>query len=55
VSVGSLNRRSDQSGNSDFNVLDLAKALKKANQLSEEEKKKGITLAGLLNIIDGEL
>jgi chaperone BCS1 len=45
----------DQSGNSDFNVLDLAKALKKANQLSEEEKKKCITLSGLLNIIDGKL
>ena len=44
----------DQSGNSDFNVLDLAKALKKANQFSEEEKKKGITLSGLLNIIDGK-
>lgn len=45
----------DQSRNSDFNVLDLAKALKKANQFSEEEKKKGITLSGLLNIIDGKV
>lgn len=34
-------------------VEDLAKALKKANQMSEEDKKKGITLSGLLNIIDG--
>jgi hypothetical protein len=40
-------------GNNDWNVVDLAKALKKANQLSEEEKKKGISLSGLLNIIDG--
>ncbi|PMD37776.1 hypothetical protein L207DRAFT_586107 [Hyaloscypha variabilis F] len=37
----------------DWNVVDLTKALKKANQLSEEEKKKGISLSGLLNIIDG--
>jgi chaperone BCS1 len=44
-----------QSGNSDFNVSDLTKALKKVNQLSEEEKKKGISLSGLLNIIDGKL
>ncbi len=38
----------------DWNVVDLTKALKKANQLSEEEKKKGISLSGLLNIIDGK-
>ncbi|TVY18360.1 putative mitochondrial chaperone BCS1-B [Lachnellula arida] len=37
----------------DFNVVDLTKALKKANQQSEEERKKGISLSGLLNIIDG--
>ncbi|KAI9047384.1 hypothetical protein LZ554_008830 [Drepanopeziza brunnea f. sp. 'monogermtubi'] len=37
----------------DLNVVNLTKALKKANQLSEEEKKKGISLSGLLNIIDG--
>jgi chaperone BCS1 len=36
------------------NVMNLTKALKKANQLSEEEKKKGISLSGLLNIIDGK-
>ncbi|KAH7310358.1 BCS1 N terminal-domain-containing protein [Rhexocercosporidium sp. MPI-PUGE-AT-0058] len=40
-------------GENDFNVVNLTKALKKANQLSEEEKKKGISLSGLLNIIDG--
>jgi mitochondrial chaperone BCS1 len=38
----------------DFNVVDLTKALKKANQQSEEERKKGISLSGLLNIIDGK-
>lgn len=37
----------------DWNVVDLTKALKKANQQSEEERKKGISLSGLLNIIDG--
>ena len=36
-----------------FNVANLTRALKKANDLSEEEKKKGISLSGLLNIIDG--
>jgi len=40
-------------GENDWNVVNLTKALKKANQLSEEEKKKGISLSGLLNIIDG--
>jgi chaperone BCS1 len=45
----------DQSRNNDFNVSDLTKALKKANQLSDEDKKKGISLSGLLNIIDGKL
>jgi hypothetical protein len=34
-------------------VADLAKALKKTNDASEEEKKKGISLSGLLNAIDG--
>jgi chaperone BCS1 len=38
----------------DLNVANLTKALKKANQISEEEKKKGISLSGLLNIIDGK-
>ncbi len=41
-------------GDNDWNVVNLTKALKKANQLSEEEKKKGISLSGLLNIIDGK-
>jgi chaperone BCS1 len=36
----------------DWNMVDLTKALKKANQLSEE-KKKGILLSGHLSIIDG--
>jgi len=44
----------EQRGGNDWNVVDLTKALKKANQLSEEEKKKGISLSGLLNIIDGK-
>ncbi|KAG4427550.1 hypothetical protein IFR05_016968 [Cadophora sp. M221] len=43
---------SDPASN-EWNVMNLTKALKKANQLSEEEKKKGISLSGLLNIIDG--
>jgi chaperone BCS1 len=37
----------------EFNVANLTKALRKANELSEEERKKGISLSGLLNIIDG--
>lgn len=41
-------------GANDWNVVNLTKALKKANQLTEEEKKKGISLSGLLNIIDGK-
>jgi chaperone BCS1 len=44
---------SDQSSN-DWNVVNLTKALKKANEQSEEERKKGISLSGLLNIIDGK-
>ena len=44
---------SDPASN-EWNVMSLTKALKKANQLSEEEKKKGISLSGLLNIIDGK-
>ena len=39
--------------NADLSVTDLAKALTQANKISEEDKKKGITLSGLLNIIDG--
>lgn len=42
-----------EKGNNDWSVVNLTKALKKANQLSEDEKKKGISLSGLLNIIDG--
>jgi chaperone BCS1 len=38
----------------DFNVGDLTKAFKKASQQSAEEAKKGISLSGLLNIIDGK-
>ena len=37
-----------------LNVDDLARALKKANSMADEDKKKGITLSGLLNIIDGK-
>ncbi|XMA09631.1 hypothetical protein WAI453_002422 [Rhynchosporium graminicola] len=37
----------------ELNVANLAKALAKNNRLSDEEKKKGISLSGLLNIIDG--
>ncbi len=42
-----------EQGNNDWNVVNFTKALKKANQLTEEERKKGISLSGLLNIIDG--
>ena len=35
-------------------IMNLAKALQKANQFSEEEKKKSISLSGFLNIIDGK-
>lgn len=42
-----------EAASNDLNVANLTKALKKANQQSEEEKKKGISLSGLLNIIDG--
>lgn len=38
----------------DWNVVNLTRALKKANEQSEEERKKGISLSGLLNIIDGK-
>lgn len=44
-----------ENANQDWNVVNLTRALKKANQMSEEEKKKGISLSGLLNIIDGTL
>lgn len=38
---------------SEAGVADLVKALKKANESTEEDKKKGISLSGLLNAIDG--
>ena len=41
-------------GSEGLNVASLTKALKRANEQSEEEKKKGISLSGLLNIIDGK-
>jgi chaperone BCS1 len=43
----------DSSSNQNFNVVNLTKALRKAQEQSEEERKKGISLSGLLNIIDG--
>ncbi|KAL2059937.1 hypothetical protein VTL71DRAFT_10092 [Oculimacula yallundae] len=43
----------ENSAENELNVANLAKALKKANRLTDEEKKKGISLSGLLNIIDG--
>jgi chaperone BCS1 len=46
-------RRSRHWGNEGLDMANLTKALKKANEQSEEEKKKGISLSGLLNIIDG--
>lgn len=39
--------------NSELSVKTLAKAFKKANEQSEEDRKKGISLSGLLNVIDG--
>lgn len=35
-------------------MASLTKALKRANEQSEEEKKKGVSLSGLLNTIDGK-
>ncbi|CAG8978481.1 hypothetical protein HYALB_00005056 [Hymenoscyphus albidus] len=43
----------EKDGQRGFDVGDLTKAFKKASQMSEEERKKGISLSGLLNIIDG--
>ncbi|RFU35184.1 hypothetical protein B7463_g1100, partial [Scytalidium lignicola] len=40
-------------GADELNVLTLTKAFKRANQQTEEERKKGISLSGLLNILDG--
>jgi chaperone BCS1 len=46
--------RGRNAGDEGLNVASLTKALKRANEQSEEEKKKGISLSGLLNIIDGK-
>jgi chaperone BCS1 len=46
-------KNEDSDGKRDFNVGDLTKAFKKASQQTAEEAKKGISLSGLLNIIDG--
>jgi mitochondrial chaperone BCS1 len=43
----------DEKGGNELNVATFAKALQKASLLSEEEKKKTISLSGLLNVIDG--
>ncbi|KAG0646419.1 putative chaperone BCS1-B [Hyphodiscus hymeniophilus] len=45
--------KDNHGGDEGLNVANLTKALKRANEQSEEEKKKGISLSGLLNIIDG--
>jgi mitochondrial chaperone BCS1 len=49
----STEKSASASKDESFKVSDLAKALKKANEATEEEKKKGISLSGLLNAIDG--
>jgi chaperone BCS1 len=43
----------DEKGGNELNVATFAKALQKASLVSEEEKKKTISLSGLLNVIDG--
>lgn len=43
----------DEKGGNELNVATFAKALQKASLLSEEEKKKRISLSGLLNVVDG--
>ncbi|TAQ89748.1 hypothetical protein B7494_g1942 [Chlorociboria aeruginascens] len=48
-----MNEGQGQGNSGDLNLANLTKALKKANEQSEEERKTGISLAGLLNIIDG--
>lgn len=40
-------------GGDELNVATLTKAFKRANQQTEEERKRGISLSGLLNILDG--
>ncbi len=49
---GREGRKARSGDGGDWNVVDLTKALKKANRIGDEDKK-GISLSGLLNIIDG--
>lgn len=46
--------KGDKDGKQGFDLGDLTKAFKKASQMNEEDRKKGISLSGLLNIIDGK-
>lgn len=55
VKVDEQEHHSKRGKKEDWDMGDLTKAIKKANQLSEEEKKQGISLSGLLNIIDGKI
>lgn len=43
----------DEKGGNELNIATLAKALQRANLPLEEEKKKTISLSGLLNVVDG--
>ncbi|KAH8805965.1 BCS1 N terminal-domain-containing protein [Xylogone sp. PMI_703] len=45
--------KSTKTGRDELDVVTLTKAFKRANQQTEEERKKGISLSGLLNILDG--
>lgn len=45
--------KGEKDGKQGFDVGDLTKAFKKASQMNEDDRKKGISLSGLLNIIDG--
>lgn len=49
----SSSKKTQKDKSENWKVSDLAKALKKANDTTEEDKKKGISLSGLLNAIDG--
>ncbi|KAH8800860.1 BCS1 N terminal-domain-containing protein [Xylogone sp. PMI_703] len=42
-----------KAGREELDVHTLTRAFKRANQQTEEERKKGISLSGLLNILDG--
>jgi len=46
-------KRDDNNKDDEFSMVSLTKALKRANEQSAEDAKKGISLSGLLNIIDG--